>query len=134
MARVLVVDDERQFAETLAERLRTRGMEVHTAYDGASAVEVVRQSHPDVVLLDLSMPGMDGLAALKAIKELVPRTEVVLLTAESVGRPITSSNLRLWSASSKPSRRQKPTALMPRSASAWRKRPGWRPWENSPSA
>jgi len=38
MARVLVVDDERQFAETLAERLRTRGMEVHTAYDGASAV------------------------------------------------------------------------------------------------
>lgn len=83
MARVLVVDDERQFAETLAERLRTRGMEVHTAYDGASAVEAVRQTHPDVVLLDLSMPGMDGLAALKAIKELVPRTEVVLLTAES---------------------------------------------------
>lgn len=83
MVQVLVVDDEQQFAETLAERLRTRGFDARTAYDGASAVEAVRLHRPEVVLLDLSMPGMDGLAALEAIKTLAPRTEVVLLTAES---------------------------------------------------
>ncbi len=83
MTTVLVVDDEQAFADTLAERLRTRGLVVATAYDGSSAVEYVRQLRPAVVLLDLSMPGMDGLATLEAIKGLFPTTAVILLTAES---------------------------------------------------
>ena len=83
MVTILVVDDEPDFAEVLAERLRTRDMQVHTAYDGLQALERVRQAAPDVVLLDITMPGPDGLATLESLKQLSPATQVILLTADS---------------------------------------------------
>jgi signal transduction histidine kinase len=83
MVTILVVDDEPDFAEVLAERLRTRDMQVHTAYDGVQALERVRQAAPDVVLLDITMPGPDGLATLESLKQLSPATQVILLTADS---------------------------------------------------
>ena len=78
--KVLLVDDEDEFVETLAERMRTRGMEVSTSNSGANALQLVDEEDFDVVVLDLKMPGIDGLEALKRIKHRRPDIQVVLLT------------------------------------------------------
>ena len=78
--KVLLVDDEEEFVETLAERMRTRGMEVSTTNSGADALDLVDGEDFDVVVLDLKMPGIDGLDALKRIKGRRPDIQVVLLT------------------------------------------------------
>ncbi|WP_051306950.1 sensor histidine kinase [Desulfomicrobium escambiense] len=83
MVHVLVVDDERDFADLLSERLRARGMDVHTAYGGEQALEMARALHPEVVVLDITMPGMSGLETLGALKAERPGPEVILLTADS---------------------------------------------------
>lgn len=94
MVTILVVDDEVEFANVLAERLRTRGMQVRTAYDGHQALEQVQEDSPEVVLLDIAMPGPDGLTILKSIKKLSPMTQVVLFTADSsVGTAVTGMKL-----------------------------------------
>lgn len=83
MVRVLVVDDEHDFTDLLSERLRTRGMEVRTAYDGQEALEVARTFAPEVVILDISMPGMSGLETMDALRAEKPAPEVILLTADT---------------------------------------------------
>jgi signal transduction histidine kinase len=83
MVHVLVVDDERDFADLLSERLRARGMEVHTAYGGEQALEMARSLHPEVVVLDITMPGMSGLETLGALKGERSGPEVILLTADT---------------------------------------------------
>lgn len=83
MVRVLVVDDERDFADLLTLRLRARGMEVRTAYSGRQALEAVRTAAPEVVVLDLGMPGMSGLETLHRVRSETPSPEVILLTADS---------------------------------------------------
>jgi DNA-binding NtrC family response regulator len=81
--KVLLVDDEEEFVETLAERMRNRGMEVSTTNSGADALELVDDETFDVVVLDLKMPGIDGLEALKRIKKRRPDIQVVLLTGHA---------------------------------------------------
>lgn len=81
--KVLLVDDEEEFVETLAERMRTRGMEVSTSNSGADALQMVDDEDYDVVVLDLMMPGIDGLDALKRIKRRRPDIQVVLLTGHA---------------------------------------------------
>ena len=76
----LLVDDEEDFLATLAERLELRGIEVLKACDGGEALAMVERHRPDVVLLDVVMPGLDGLETLRAIKASHPEIEVVLLT------------------------------------------------------
>ncbi len=78
--KVLLVDDEEEFVETLAERMRNRGMDVATTTSGADALDRVDAEDFDVVVLDLKMPGIDGLEALKRIKRRRPDIQVVLLT------------------------------------------------------
>lgn len=78
--RVLLVDDEVDFLETLAERLRARGMDVATSTSAEEALAKVAEQAFDVVILDLKMPGMDGIQALKALKEQKPEVQVILLT------------------------------------------------------
>ncbi len=78
--RVLLVDDEEEFVRALARRLRTRGLDVEISGDGESAVEKVKQSDFDVVVLDLAMPGIDGLETLKRLREVNEDLQVVLLT------------------------------------------------------
>jgi DNA-binding NtrC family response regulator len=78
---VLVVDDDRQMVKTFAAVLRRRGWESLTAFDGKEAVEVARESHVDVVLMDVRMPGMNGVEALRAIRQNKPLTPVILMTA-----------------------------------------------------
>jgi len=81
--KVLLVDDENEFVETLAERMRTRGMEVSTSNSGADALQLVDDEDFDVVVLDLKMPGIDGLDALQRIKRRRPDIQVVLLTGHA---------------------------------------------------
>ena len=66
--RVLLVDDEDDFRTTLANRLRKRKMEVAEAESGRSAINLLKQGTFDVVVLDVRMPGMDGIETLKEIK------------------------------------------------------------------
>jgi DNA-binding NtrC family response regulator len=80
--KVLLVDDEREFVEALAERLEVRGLSVDCAFSGDEAVNYVRKTPVDVVVLDMAMPGKDGMATLSEIKELKPLVEVVLLTGQ----------------------------------------------------
>lgn len=77
---VLLVDDEEEFVTTLAERLELRGMAVRTALDGESALMMIDESPPDIVVLDLLMPGIGGLELLPRIKKKYPKTHVILLT------------------------------------------------------
>jgi ActR/RegA family two-component response regulator len=82
--RVLLVDDEEQFVLNLAKLLKTRGFDVATAFDGFDAVETVRnQSGFDVVVLDVKMPGKDGMATLREIKQLAPGIEVIMFTGHA---------------------------------------------------
>lgn len=81
-AKVLLVDDEVDFLTTLAERLETRGMKVSTATRGEEAVARVEGEGFDLIILDLAMPGMDGLETLKRIKEKQPDAEIIILTGQ----------------------------------------------------
>ncbi len=80
--RVLLTDDEELFAQSLAKVLRKRGMEVITARSGQEAVELLSAHRCDVVVLDLRMPGMDGIATLEKIRRLDAQTPVLLLTGQ----------------------------------------------------
>ena len=80
--RVLVVDDHPLTREALASLLRSHDFEVAgLACDGEEAIEVAAETRPDLVLLDISMPGLDGLSALPRLREAAPDCEVVVLTA-----------------------------------------------------
>ena len=85
MIRVAIVDDQRLFNEGLGRIVGAqRGMEiVGTAYDGESAVQMCRKLEPDVVLMDINMPVMDGVAATREIRRLLPNTRVLILTVNS---------------------------------------------------
>ncbi len=78
--KVLVVDNEMEFASTLAERLRLRKIEAESVYSGAEALAAVPRFRPDVMILDLQMPDMNGLDVLSKVKALDPTIEVILLT------------------------------------------------------
>jgi DNA-binding response OmpR family regulator len=81
--KVLLVDDEKEFVDVLAERLETRGFAVSKAYSGDEAVKMVEDGEPDVVVLDVLMPGMDGVSTLKRIKKDHPLVEVIMLTGNA---------------------------------------------------
>ncbi len=78
--KVLLVDDEEQFVEILSSRLETRGFVVYSAYSGDEALEFLEKEEVDVVILDVVMPGRDGVETLREIKRLRPLTEVIMLT------------------------------------------------------
>jgi len=80
---ILLVDDEREFAETLAARLEVRGHRVRVAFGGASALDAIEEQAPDVLILDVLMPGVDGITVLKEVKRRAPLVEVILLTGHS---------------------------------------------------
>lgn len=78
--RVLLIDDEKVFIDALTNVLTRRGISVQSAPDGYRALEILTNEEFDVLVLDLRMPGMDGLATLKAIRERDTLTPVLLLT------------------------------------------------------
>lgn len=81
--KVLLVDDEVDFLDTLSERMRARGMNVVTSSSGEEALKKVEREPYDVIILDLMMPGVDGLEALKVLKAKRPELQVILLTGHA---------------------------------------------------
>lgn len=79
-SKVLLVDDEQEFVQTLSERLQSRRMSPAVAYDGEQALAMVASEEPEVTVLDLKMPGIDGLEVLRQVKRTHPATEVIILT------------------------------------------------------
>jgi two-component system response regulator MprA len=82
-ARVLLVDDDRAIRESLARALDLEGYEVITAADGAAALDLAREQHPDVIILDVMMPSVDGLTVCRVLRFEQDRTPVLMLTART---------------------------------------------------
>jgi DNA-binding NtrC family response regulator len=80
MAKILVVDDEVEACNVLEEFLGSKGHEVHTALDGPSALDKFKEVKPQLVFLDMIMPGMGGLDVLKEMKEIDPSVTVIMVT------------------------------------------------------
>ncbi|HKJ02745.1 MAG TPA: response regulator [Longimicrobiales bacterium] len=78
--RVLLVDDEEDYVRTMAERLELRDLTSVVATSGAEALEMVKTGAPDVMVLDLRMPGIDGMEVLERVKEQQPHMQVIILT------------------------------------------------------
>ena len=84
--KVLLVDDEQKFVEALSERLQMRDMENETVYDGEEALSFVDDKEPDVMVLDLKMPGIDGMEVLRRVKKKFPAIQVIILTGHGTDR------------------------------------------------
>ena len=80
MITVSIVDDEKEFVSTLAERLRLRGIQADETGSGEEALRLIANATPQVVVLDVMMPGMSGLEVLHRVKSAYPEIEVILLT------------------------------------------------------
>jgi DNA-binding NtrC family response regulator len=81
--RLLLVDDEERFVETLSKRLKERGLDVTSALSGKDALKVMSGKLFDVVVLDVKMPGLDGVETLREIKKSWPLVEVLMLTGHA---------------------------------------------------
>ena len=80
--KLLLVDDEERFVSTLAERLRLRKCDTRIATSGEAALSEIKKEQPDIVLLDLKMPGMGGPEVLEKIKTDYPKIVVIMLTGQ----------------------------------------------------
>ncbi|MGD9947376.1 MAG: response regulator [Desulfobulbus sp.] len=80
---VLIVDDEQDFREIMTKKLGKRDLNCDSAADGVAALEMIKSKNYDVILLDVKMPGMDGIEALREIKNIAPMVEVVMLTGHA---------------------------------------------------
>ena len=78
--KILIVDDEKDFVEMFSLRLTRQGEKVSVAYSGQEALDLLEKTKIDVVILDIRMPGMDGIETLKRIKATYPLVEVIMLT------------------------------------------------------
>ena len=81
--KVLLVDDEKDFLEVMAERMAARGIEVSTASSATEAIRLAEKESFDAIIVDLMMPEMDGIEALKLLKKKKPETQVILLTGHA---------------------------------------------------
>jgi len=81
MLRLLIVDDEVDICDFVQNFFKERNFEVFVAYDGKEAIDVVRSKKPEIVLLDIKMPLMDGMEALKEIKKIDSAVKVIMVTA-----------------------------------------------------
>ena len=78
--KILLIDDEVQFVDTLKDRLFLRGFDAAVAYNGEDGLKKVKANPPDVIVLDLRMPGIDGFEVLRAVKKTNPEVQVIILT------------------------------------------------------
>lgn len=83
VTRILLVDDEERFVHTLSKRLAARGFFVECAYSGLDALGILQTKPFDVVLLDVRMPGMDGVDTLRALKKIQPLVQVIMLSGNA---------------------------------------------------
>jgi DNA-binding NtrC family response regulator len=85
-SKVMLVDDEEEFVLALSERLQTRRMTPVVAFNGEQALAMVENDEPEVMVLDLKMPGIDGMEVLRRVKRTNPGTEVIILTGHGSDR------------------------------------------------
>jgi two-component system response regulator CpxR len=76
-SKILLVDDEKKYVQTLSKRLMMRELESAVVYDGESALELAREDEPDVMILDLRMPGIDGIEVLRRVKKTTRRSRLL---------------------------------------------------------
>ncbi|MFX1561986.1 MAG: response regulator [Promethearchaeota archaeon] len=81
---ILIVDDEEGMRETLCELLRLKGYQAETAKDGYEAVERISDLKPRIVILDIRMPGMNGVETLRKLKKIMPNLTFIMMTGYSV--------------------------------------------------
>lgn len=84
--KVLLVDDEEEFVRTLGERLEMRGIEPDTAFTGEAALKRISEEQPDIMVLDIKMPGIDGMEVLRRVRKAYPRIQVIMLTAHGTDK------------------------------------------------
>jgi len=82
--RLLVVDDEKKIVDLVTLYLKREGYQVLAAYDGREALKLVRQEQPDLIVLDLMLPGLDGLALCRLLRSEGNRVPIIMLTARSL--------------------------------------------------
>jgi len=92
MSRIFVVDDDRDHAESIADILAMQGYEVEMAFTGEDAVRRFGESHFDLTLMDVKLPGMNGVEAFLALKQTRPDAHVIMMTGFSV-EPLLSQAL-----------------------------------------
>lgn len=78
--KVMLVDDEEEFVTTLSERIQMRDFSSSVAFTGEQALHIVNDQVPDVMILDLKMPGIDGMEVLRRVKKAYPEVQVIILT------------------------------------------------------
>ena len=78
--KILLVDDEKDFVQALADRMKMRDLKSDVALNGEQALEIVEDEIPDVMVLDLKMPGIDGMEVLRRVKKTYPDVQVIILT------------------------------------------------------
>jgi len=78
--KVLLVDDEEEFVKALAERMKMRDLESDVALSGEQALKTMDEDLPDVMVLDLKMPGIDGMEVLRRAKKAYPGVQIIMLT------------------------------------------------------
>lgn len=78
--KILLVDDEKEFVNTLSERIQMRELGADIAFNGEEALKLVNNEVPDVMVLDLRMPGIDGMEVLRRVKTSYPDVQVIILT------------------------------------------------------
>lgn len=81
--KILLVDDEKEFLEVMSDRMTARGMDVSTAESAQEALQKVETGGYDAIVLDLQMPGVDGIETLKALKRNRPELQVILLSGHA---------------------------------------------------
>jgi DNA-binding response OmpR family regulator len=94
MQRILVVDDNTEICDVLHDFLTWKGYEVYQACDSANALQQVQEVRPHIILLDVVMPGMDGIATLQEIKKIAPSVGIIMLTAV-IDEPLAKSAMAL---------------------------------------
>jgi DNA-binding NtrC family response regulator len=84
--KVLMVDDEEEFVNTLAERVKMRDLKSEVALNGEQALQQMEHDEPDVMVLDLKMPGIDGMEVLRRVRQAYPEVQVIILTGHGTDK------------------------------------------------
>jgi len=121
-SRVLLVDDETIFTKNMSKLLKNRGYQVTAVNSGDGAIRELEQNHFDVIVLDLKMPGMDGIATLKEIIKLALFTETLILTGHgSIDTALEAMKLGAYDYLTKPCEIDE---LVAKIEAAWEKKEG----------
>lgn len=84
--KIFIIEDEKPLSEALVTRLKNVGFETETAFDGAEALEKLKTLTPDVILLDIILPKMDGFAVLEKIKEDIKIKDIPVIVLSNLGQ------------------------------------------------